>query len=490
MKHLPISGGLYDDFALNGQASNISENVALWNPEQVSVVHSETEEKPEFQKDLDENIDPNEFDKKDYKFSESVSTWTDYLSTRLHPRSFNLLRTIDEINEEKPFDCFTQGERIWNDEYMEDDFGDRIRQYIEECHNCQGFQTLFDCNNAFSGISSKCFEYLSDQYGKTSSAIPIFAPNNCLFGNANKAMSDSIRVINTLLNYTSLIENVSLILPLSVMRKAWRGLELPRQFSNYTYDPNNLYESSSVLATYLETISLRYRLNEPIFSCHLSDFCTDLTNYGRKLVGAGLSMPFPMDQEDTLIDCLDKMEDNLFTQLSPNTNIGTDRIVQSISIRGINELKLKHFTSKREIERQRKMAAYKCNSVSEMMQLYFQCKNYASLAHVLSIEKGMRTKKPFPIECFDHRINKNGFFNEFAMESDDRPIIDSIPVMATAQCSNDIFETIDSLHREAKRIRVAKIPRFQECGLESDDIVEALEKLDEFKVNYEESFEL
>lgn len=486
LKHLPVTGGLYGEpNMLAGGTSVFSERDTLWDPNQIQVIKNEAEEKPEFQKDLDQNVDPEKFEDKDYKFSETVNTWSDYLSTRLHPRSFHLLRSVNEVTEDTPFDCFAQGAQIWNDEYLEDDFGNHIRQYIEECHSCQGFQTLFDCNNAFSGISAKCFEHLSDEYGKASLAIPIFAPSS-----KSSAISDSVRVVNTVLAYSSLMENVSLILPLSVMRRAWRNLSLPREFPNFSYNAQNLYESSSVLATYLDTISLRYRLAEPIQSCYLPDFCSDLTNYGRKLAAAGLSMPFAMKGDETLIDCLDAVEGDLFTQLSPNTKIGTDRTVQSISIRGIEDSRLKNTTSKREVERQRKMAAYRCDSVSEMMQLYFQCRNYASLAHVLSTKKGMNTRKPFPIEGFDYRVNSQGFLNTFAMESDARQNVQSIPTMATAQCSNDIFETLDSLLREARRVRVAKIPRFKECGLEADEVVEALEKLDEFKANYEDSFEL
>lgn len=492
LKHLPQDGGLYTEpsaFAANAESElNFSEQNTLWEPDRLTVIKSEAAEKSEFQRDLDSNGDGAHNTEKEYDFRNNVSTWTDYLSTRYHPRSFNLLRTVGESSETQQFDCYSSGTQLWADEYFEYDLGDGVRQYIEECNNCQGFQLLFDATDGFSGLSVKALEHLNDEYGKTSMVVPLFSPNQTKYGaNVDDAMADSIRVLNTALTYGHLIEHSSLILPLSVMARNWRKIDQPRKFPHFEYDAHNLYETSAILATYLDTMSLRYRVKESIY---LAGFCSDLTNYGRKLVGAGLAMPFHMSSEHDLIDCLDRFEGNMFTQLSPNTNCGTDRIVQTMSVRGIAEKRLKNRTSPKVVERQMKMAAYKCDSVAEMLQLYFQCSNYASLAHVSSLETGMTTRSPFPLERFDPRMNSNGFFNEFAMASDGPVPVQSIPVLATAQCSTDLADTLESLHREAKRIKIARIPRFKDTGLEPDDLVDALECLLEFKDNYDDAFEL
>lgn len=68
--------------------------------------------------------------------------------------------------------------------------------------------------------------------------------------------------------------------------------------------------------------------------------------------------------------------------------------------------------------------------------------------------------------------------------------ITSVPALAVAQGSSELSDTIESLHREAKRIKIPKIHRFKETGLEEDDMVEILEKLLEFKDNYDDNFEL
>lgn len=485
---LPAEGGLYKDNSsilktIESEELTFSERDTLWEQNRLQLLKVDPIARSEYQKDLDSGAQT--VDDKEYDFSNSTKTWTDFMNTLYHPRSINLLPTLNETHQKFTFDCYSRGTQIWKENYFEDDLGNRIRQYIEECNNCQGFQTIFDCSDAFSGLSIKVLEYVQDEFNKTSFTIPIFSPKQIECGiESNEPLCDSIRVVNSVLTYANLIEPSSLILPLSTMSRCWRKLSNPRHFTSFNYDPLNLYETSSILATYLDTISLRYRVTESIDHCHLASFCSDLTNYGRKIASAGLAMPFKMTNEQDLIDCLDQFEGKLFTQLSPHSEIGTDRIVQSVCVRGIPEHRIKNTKSHMVMERQQKMAGYRCGSVSEMFQLYFQCANYASLSHVTALEKGMPTRKPFPIELFDERLNKSGFVKEFG--SDANESITSIPLIATAQSSSEIGNTLEILHREAKRIKIAKIHRFKESGLELDEYEEALEKLIEFKENYDD----
>lgn len=495
LSHLPADGGLYSDQVsllkkVESEEVNVTEEDTLWEPNRLEVLKDDPIEKPEYQQDLDEAAES--VDEKQYDFRNNTKTWSDYMYTRYHPRSINLLPALNKSSD-IAFDCYTRGAQMWSENYFDDDFGDRIRQYIEECNNCQGFQMLFDASDAFSGLAVKVLEHIQDDYGKTNLTIPIFSPKQISCGpEATAALCDSTRVINAALTYANAIDFSSLILPLSTMTRCWRNLSRPRIFPHFKYDSSNLYETSSILATYLDTISLRYRVSETIDTCHLAGFCNDLTNYGRKLAAAGLAMPFHMSSEHELIDCLDQFDGKLFTQLSPNSEIGTDRIVQSVSVRGIPENRLKNTKSQKEIERQHRMAAYRCDSVAEMFQMYFQCSNYNSLSHVSALQSGMMTKKPFPMEIFDSRLNSKGFFNEFEMSVDEtaQNKVGSIPVLATAQSSNELAETLESLHREAKRIKIARIHRFVESGLEPDEYEETLEKIVEFKDNYEDAFEL
>jgi len=65
-----------------------------------------------------------------------------------------------------------------------------------------------------------------------------------------------------------------------------------------------------------------------------------------------------------------------------------------------------------------RMAAFRCNSISEMFQLYFQCHNNGSMAHVSSLQNGMPTKLPYPIEIFHKNINYEGFRSDYPRPDD------------------------------------------------------------------------
>lgn len=207
---MPADGGLYSDHtplvnAIASEENAFSEQDTLWEPERMEVIQSESIEKPKYQQDL--NSATKEVDDNQYDFRNTVNTWTDFMYTRYHPRSINLLQTVDESSENLPFDCYSRGSEVWKEDYFDDEFGDRVRLYIEECNNCQGFQTLFDCSDGYSGLTIKVLEHLQDEYGKSNLTIPIFTPNQTKFGtNVNEAMADSIRVINTALTYGNLIE--------------------------------------------------------------------------------------------------------------------------------------------------------------------------------------------------------------------------------------------------------------------------------------------
>lgn len=175
-----------------------------------------------------------------------------------------------------------------------------------------------------------------------------------------------------------------------------------------------MYQTSAILATYLDTISVRYRLKHQITANNLPGFCSDLTNYGRIMAGAGLALPFQMNPTEDLIDCLDKIDGDIFTELSPNTKIGTDRIVQTCCVRGLPLDRLKR--PMKDGLKQMQMAAYRCNTISEMFQLYFQCKNYSSLANCCSVKNPVTIKIPYPSEMFNKNLTFNGFYSDFELK--------------------------------------------------------------------------
>lgn len=110
-----------------------------------------------------------------YDLEGSVSTWSDYLGQPLHGRSFNVLKGYHLGVNDNEYCCYSLGVDSWNDVYFQEDFTDNLRFYIEECDNIQGFHVLMDAHNGFSGMSSKCLEYIKDEYNKKS----IFSVPTC-----------------------------------------------------------------------------------------------------------------------------------------------------------------------------------------------------------------------------------------------------------------------------------------------------------------------
>lgn len=108
-----------------------------WSIQDIEVQQSDTIKKPEFQEDLDKQAPTSSLDKKNYNLKENTNTWTDFLYPRFHPRSINIINEFKLSETENPFDTFSLGAHMWKTDSFEDEFSDKIRQYVEECNNCQ-----------------------------------------------------------------------------------------------------------------------------------------------------------------------------------------------------------------------------------------------------------------------------------------------------------------------------------------------------------------
>lgn len=458
LKYFNDDGNLYNDM------NNLC--IADADPdENIEKIESKLEKPHEFQADL---ASGNANQSKNYEFKDSIRNWPDYMYARYHSRTLNDLKRHVHNETSHAIDTFTSGESIWNNFGFQDEYCDKIRAYMEECNRSQGFQVLFDAYDGFAGISVKCLEYLQDEYSKPSLSFPVFAPIVENFTNADEPMSDSIRLVNSAYTYAKLNEFSDLYVPLSTMSKVWRKLEDPRKFSGLSFDSTNLYQTSGILATYLDTISLKYRLKNATSS--LSTFCSEQSLYNRKMCSGKLSMPFPMNDKEDLIDFLDRYEGVFLENVSPGHDSGTDGVVQNVTLRGIPQKRLKKSMDK--AKEQLKMEAYKCGSISEMIQFYFYCNTYASLTHAVAIEQPLCLKSPFPLETID--------------ESSDEGFSGNVPVMATVEASAKLSNTLEHLHTQVARVKIAKLPRFQDSDMDSEEFKEVLDNLLTMKENYED----
>lgn len=98
-----------------------------------------------FQRDMDE---ASSVLNQDYNLDEEVNVWSDFLYTRFHPRTVNVIKEYEHENKSLQFDLFPLGTNLYNLEQFNDVFNDKIRNYIEECNNFQVFKV--PCARAIS----------------------------------------------------------------------------------------------------------------------------------------------------------------------------------------------------------------------------------------------------------------------------------------------------------------------------------------------------
>ncbi|KAH1014571.1 protein misato [Dendroctonus ponderosae] len=479
LKTLPIQGDLYEE------PPDPSQLFMKWEGHKIELQEAPRESKNAFQTDINNASALPTVATKKYNLEQDVQVWSDFLYSRFHPRTVNVIKQYQHCNAETPFDSYSLGAALWKSEVFEDRFSDDIRRYVEECDYFQGFHILTDCTNGFAGLSSACLEHIRDEYDRKSvlvlPTIPAHFPDND-FQTAHEQvyslMNDSTRVINLLLSFNTYREFSSMFVPLCTSEAGWRQPGLPRQFYHTQYNHKLPYHSSAFLAAALDTISLKYRLESSTFS--LSDLCADLTANDRKAAAGSLCMPFSLNADADLIDCLDQWEGPLYKSITPRCSIGTERVMQHLMLRGVPETRLKKPPNK--AGKQKAMAAYNCKSVKDMLELFLACSTYATASHVSTISEAMSTKNPFP-DLFDDRIGVHG--NVSAIPRLEHTRVESVPILAGLHSGSEIGQMFESLHTEAKKLKIA---RFNQFTLEADEYEDALNSVMTLRENYEDSF--
>lgn len=351
----------------------------------------------------------------------------------------------------------------------------------------QGFQINFDCVDGFSGLAVSCIQHLEDEYTKPILVYPIIPshfPDNKPTNQDERDTSnlkDSTRLVNIALSMQELSDHASLFVPMCTGEKGWRKPGNPRFFEYLNYNPELYYHSSAILASAIDTLGQKYRLKSNIYT--LSDLCADMTGYGRKMAAASLGIPFAMNESQYLIEYLNETTRPIYSSITPSCKIASDKIFQLVTVKGIPESHLK--APLKQAKEQMNIPAYRCNSVKEMFELYFQANNFLSATNVTVCEKPLELKTPFP-KIFSNDLNKYGFVDK----SNQSQKVETCPVIAGHHNGNFLADMIEKLHREVSRIKFTKLHKFREEGLEALEFSETLDKLAEFKDNYEDNFEL
>lgn len=122
-------GELYEDL--------LPDNGIEWDKDKFEIRKDENPVKNEYQTDIENPATLPEAVNKKYNLEKSVEVWSDYLYSRFHPRSINIINEYQHANKETSFDTYSQGVELSKTEYFQDEFNDKIRNYIEECDHFQ-----------------------------------------------------------------------------------------------------------------------------------------------------------------------------------------------------------------------------------------------------------------------------------------------------------------------------------------------------------------
>lgn len=96
-----------------------------------------------------------------------VRYWSDFLKTRLHPKTCANLRGVHYgVNA---MDHFEVGQSISNSSLL-DDIYDNLRFFIEDCDSLGGIQVTTNADDAFAGLTATYLSHITEEVG---SSVPI-----------------------------------------------------------------------------------------------------------------------------------------------------------------------------------------------------------------------------------------------------------------------------------------------------------------------------
>ncbi|XP_059490557.1 protein misato homolog 1 [Neocloeon triangulifer] len=470
---MPEHGGLYET------SQEEQEPEPIW-VNQVEVQRKEKFKNNEFLADLanEEKTGEPVPQTKQYKLDDCVDVWSDFLRTRYHPRSINIVQEYERGSESSKFDAFPQGAALWKTDLFEDTFVDSIRRYAEESDNLQGFQVLVDSVNAFGGLASAATQFLADDY--SSKSIFTFPVGHGSYPERLAAL-ETLRTANVALCIQNLALHSTMMVPISTSRGFWQQNAVPRLLPHVNYKPHLPYHTSSLIAATLEGCTLPFRVHNGL---GMSDLEHSLVFNGRKAVAASLNFPFPIDDRGYLLNTLEDWEGPLLQGMSACCDMDHDRVwAQSISIRGVPLARLKPPNAPTNNSN----PAYTSTKVDEMLLYFLQCTSPETKSHVTSVNLPCSVGAPFP-NMFAPSVGQTGF-----LVPDDQPNtsgVRTVPMLTGLHSSRSVGAMLESLQSQASHSHWRNLPQLAEAGLERDDYSESLEQLLQFAECYNEEFEV
>lgn len=179
----------------------------------------------------------------------------------------------------------------------------------------------------------------------------------------DKLNQHSLRIVNSVLSLSELPELCSAFIPLCTDVNGWNETGTPRTFQNLHYNvgsrdievpclicfpiiyhifllQNKLhYHSSALLAAFLDSVSMTYRLRKNI--TRLSSLLSKMSPCGRKLLIGTMRLPFPVYPGLSILESLEGLERPFWTSLTPKTDVTANSApLQELYARGLSAFSL------------------------------------------------------------------------------------------------------------------------------------------------------
>lgn len=396
-----------------------------------------------------------------YDLNGQVKYWSDYLSSRFHPKTNVIVNSFQQDNAVNPFDVFGQGKLLWEDanQGVGEEVEDRVRGFAEECDNLEGFQLLADCADGFGGLSTSLTQLLADDYH--SKSLLTFPVSRAMYQDYSFPRN-GLRMVGSVLSLSGLMES-DLITPMSLGREWFPLHGKIRSIENVDYDPSLDYHTSGILALALDTLSLPWRKKGGEVTS--AEVAQGIGTCGRKIAALGVKMPFPLKKNCTLEETLSTLTPS--TPLLQSHSSQTSPDVSVLSVRGLGNTTL--------CTREGLMGQYRgCSTAQDVLEVWSKTCSPRTLA-VSSVTKlPARVGKPFP-HIFKEEVNVDGEVVKGSRRSGQG--VESLPMMTSWETGSDVGTTLRGLAAQAARIKLDKLHRMKEAGLEEEEWNEAVEAL-------------
>lgn len=360
-----------------------------------------------------------------------VAYWSDYLRARYHPKTNVVVNEYQLGNVASPFDIHGLGLESWAGQggQLGDEVEDRLRYFAEECDGLKGFNVYVDSTSAFGGLGVALSDLLKDEYhGQSNLTFPVMPASHV----GLNATDSTCVMLNTALTLRGLAETCSLVTPLSLAKDTFPlgGHSAGhRLVSGLNYNHCMDYQSSAVLALAADTMSLPWRLKRASSGASPGQVAAGLATHGRSVAAMSACLPVRFDNKTPNLTNL--------VELTPNYDVlkSNDVWTQSVSARGLpgNENHLN-------------LLGYYDDNMS-MTKTAVTC-----AANPCQVDK------PFPSEMFEKDLK-------------------TMPVLTTWQSSRGAGGIVFHLAERMSKIKLQKVHKFEEAGLEQEDLTAATEDL-------------